>query len=389
MAGVRLPIRTHPLHAFVTNDFEQGLDKIVASTELACYVSQTERGQMLIGAEFDSQPSFIADLVVRRAPELRLQDHGAPAVPALDADPPDVGRALRHLGRLQPDHGRDRRRRLPDHDRLGDVGLQGDPGRRRAMAERIATGRTPDLIAPFALDRFRRDHAMADQASARDALMHELDCPRCGRRPLDEFVFGGERRTAPSPIDDAGGARLRRGLDLRQPRRDRDRALVPRRRLPALADGPPRHLGRSRGRGRDDVRRLRRAAARDPGPRPGAVRRRRRRRSCRPSSPSLGGSCRVRRHRSGRRPVGRRRPRRRPAARRRPRGRAVRRRRAEPGDRVDRARERAAAARSPRSPATASPRRGRPRRRLGDGLRQGDRPPRSQSACCHVTWLPR
>ena len=58
MAGVRLPVRTHPLHAFVTNDFEQGLDKIVASTELACYVSQTERGQMLIGAEFDSQPSF-------------------------------------------------------------------------------------------------------------------------------------------------------------------------------------------------------------------------------------------------------------------------------------------------------------------------------------------
>ena len=131
MAGVRLPVRTHPLHAFVTNDFEQGLDKIVASTELACYVSQTERGQMLIGAEFDSQPSYSPDLVVRRAPELRLQDHGAPAVPALDADPPDVGRALRHLGRLQPDHGRDRRRRLPHHDRLGDVGLQGDPGRRR------------------------------------------------------------------------------------------------------------------------------------------------------------------------------------------------------------------------------------------------------------------
>jgi len=58
MAGVRRPIRTHPLHAFVTNYFEQGLDKIVSSTVLACYVSQTERGQMLIGAEFDSQPSF-------------------------------------------------------------------------------------------------------------------------------------------------------------------------------------------------------------------------------------------------------------------------------------------------------------------------------------------
>ena len=30
-----------------------------------------------------------------------------------------------------------------------------------------------------------------------------LDCPRCGRRPLDEFAFGGERRTTPSPIADA------------------------------------------------------------------------------------------------------------------------------------------------------------------------------------------
>ena len=27
MARVRLPVRTHPLHAFVTNDFEQGLEK--------------------------------------------------------------------------------------------------------------------------------------------------------------------------------------------------------------------------------------------------------------------------------------------------------------------------------------------------------------------------
>ncbi len=32
--------------------------------------------------------------------------------------------------------------------------------------------------------------------------MHGLDCPRCGRRPLDEFVFGGERRTTPSSIED-------------------------------------------------------------------------------------------------------------------------------------------------------------------------------------------
>jgi heterotetrameric sarcosine oxidase delta subunit len=32
--------------------------------------------------------------------------------------------------------------------------------------------------------------------------MHELSCPRCGRRPLDEFVFGGERRAVPGTLTD-------------------------------------------------------------------------------------------------------------------------------------------------------------------------------------------
>jgi heterotetrameric sarcosine oxidase delta subunit len=30
--------------------------------------------------------------------------------------------------------------------------------------------------------------------------MHTLTCPRCGRRPLDEFLFGGERRAVPDWI---------------------------------------------------------------------------------------------------------------------------------------------------------------------------------------------
>jgi sarcosine oxidase subunit delta len=32
--------------------------------------------------------------------------------------------------------------------------------------------------------------------------MHDLDCPRCGRRPLDEFVFGGERRPVSAALTD-------------------------------------------------------------------------------------------------------------------------------------------------------------------------------------------
>ena len=32
--------------------------------------------------------------------------------------------------------------------------------------------------------------------------MHTLDCPRCGRRPLDEFTFGGERRPTANWLTD-------------------------------------------------------------------------------------------------------------------------------------------------------------------------------------------
>ena len=58
MAGLRLPIRTHPLQAFVTNRYANSFDPIVASGDLGFYVSQTARGQMLLGAEIDRQPSF-------------------------------------------------------------------------------------------------------------------------------------------------------------------------------------------------------------------------------------------------------------------------------------------------------------------------------------------
>jgi sarcosine oxidase subunit beta len=166
MAGVRLPVRTHPLHAFVTNDFEQGLDKIVASTELACYVSQTERGQMLIGAEFDSQPSFsrvssydalrsYAYKVTMLLPFLRsmrilrtwagLCDISADWSPIMGET--GVDGFLVTTG-------------------WGTWGFKAIPAGGEAMAELIATGRPSDLIAPFSLERFRRDHVLADQASA-------------------------------------------------------------------------------------------------------------------------------------------------------------------------------------------------------------------------------
>ena len=166
MARVRLPVRTHPLHAFVTNDFEQGLQKIVASTELACYVSQTERGQMLIGAEFDSQPSFsrISSFDALRSYAYKI----TALLPFLRSM--RILRTWAGLCDISADFS----------PIMGDTGVDGFlittgwgtwgfkaiPAGGESMAERIATGRTPALIAPFGLARFRNDLAMADQASA-------------------------------------------------------------------------------------------------------------------------------------------------------------------------------------------------------------------------------
>ena len=48
----------------------------------------------------------------------------------------------------------------------GTWGFKAIPAGGEGMAELIATGRPSALIAPFGLDRFRRDHVLADQGSA-------------------------------------------------------------------------------------------------------------------------------------------------------------------------------------------------------------------------------
>ncbi len=166
MAGVRLPIRTHLLQAFVTNGYSQQLGPIVSSSELLCYISQTARGQLLIGHEYERQPSFsrqwssfqflqscsaqVATLLpfTRDLRILRqwtgVCDVSADFSPIMSTTPVDG--FLVTTG-------------------WGTWGFKAIPAGGEQMAELIATGRTPDLIAPFSLDRFAADHAMADQGS--------------------------------------------------------------------------------------------------------------------------------------------------------------------------------------------------------------------------------
>ncbi len=164
-AGVRLPIRTHPLQAFVTNGYAQTLGPIVSDTELLCYVSQTARGQMLIGAEFDRQQSYSRqstfDFVQAVSSKL---SHLLPFLKGLRIMRQWTGRCDVSSD-FSPVMGFTGVDSFVISTGWGTWGFKAIPAGGEQMAELIATGRTPELIAPFALGRFATDHAMADQGS--------------------------------------------------------------------------------------------------------------------------------------------------------------------------------------------------------------------------------
>lgn len=166
MAGLRLPIRTHPLQAYVTNHYELKFNPIVASTSLLFYVSQTARGEMLLGAEIDRQPSYSY-----RSGHHLIQNCSFRAITLLP-----FLRKLRILRQwtgvcdMSPDYSPIMGKTGVDGFLIttgwGTWGFKAIPAGGKNMAELIATCKTPDLIAPFSIDRFANDRTKADRGSA-------------------------------------------------------------------------------------------------------------------------------------------------------------------------------------------------------------------------------
>jgi len=166
MAGLRLPIRTHPLQAFVTNHYALDFDPIVASMGLLFYISQTARGEMLMGAEIDRQPSYSY-----RSGHHFIQSCAHRAMTLLP-----FLRDLRILRQwtgvcdMSPDYSPIMSKTGVENFYIttgwGTWGFKAIPAGGQQMAELVATGETPELIAPFTLDRFAKDRTLADRGSA-------------------------------------------------------------------------------------------------------------------------------------------------------------------------------------------------------------------------------
>ncbi|MEO8276749.1 MAG: FAD-dependent oxidoreductase [Thermoanaerobaculia bacterium] len=166
MAGLRLPIVTQPLQAFVTQAYRPVLDRIVASADLHIYISQSARGEILVGAEIDPYTTYSTRSTF-------------PFISSCAARAIDLFPFMANLRLLRQWTGVCDM--TPDYSPLlgltpidgfflstgwGTWGFKAIPASGKNLAELIATRRVPALIAPFELDRFRRDRSVSERASA-------------------------------------------------------------------------------------------------------------------------------------------------------------------------------------------------------------------------------
>jgi sarcosine oxidase subunit beta len=166
MAGVKLPITTHPLQAFVTEPYRHVLDGLVSSMDLYIYVSQTARGELLAGAEILPYTSYSTRSTFEFLAE--ASKRSIQILPFMAK-----ARAMRQwagLCDMTPDSspilGATEVPGFHLMAGMGTWGFKGSPVFGLSMAELIATGRTPPVIAPFSPGRFALDRMVPDAASA-------------------------------------------------------------------------------------------------------------------------------------------------------------------------------------------------------------------------------
>jgi sarcosine oxidase subunit beta len=167
MAGVSLPIVSQPLQACVTELIEPFLDYVIVSSNLHVYVSQTAKGELVIGAEVDPYQTYCTrstlptlEQMATYTLELFPQLHGVKILRqwagVCDMTPdyaPIMGRAV-ELDNFFMDVG------------WGTWGFKAGPAAGKFVAETIATGKTATLIEPFTPARFSTGKLLGEKAAA-------------------------------------------------------------------------------------------------------------------------------------------------------------------------------------------------------------------------------
>jgi sarcosine oxidase subunit beta len=166
MAGFRLPIRTIPLQACVSQPLKPFLDPIIVSGSLHVYVSQSARGELVMGGSTDPYPLYSS----RSTLEFKegLMAHMLELFPFLAEI--KVMRQWAGIADMTPDFSPVMGLTPTDNYFIdagwGTWGFKATPVCGKRLAETVATGKPPKLIEPFALDRFQRFVQIGERGAA-------------------------------------------------------------------------------------------------------------------------------------------------------------------------------------------------------------------------------
>ena len=166
LAGFTLPIRTVPLQACVSLPLKPFLDPIIVSGSLHVYISQSDRGELVMGGATDPYPRYQTSSTLDFMEGLMA--HILELFPFMGDVP--VLRQWAGMTDMTPDFapvmGLTPVENYYIDSGWGTWGFKATPVCGTSMAELIATGRVPELIKDFRLDRFRDFSLMGEKGAA-------------------------------------------------------------------------------------------------------------------------------------------------------------------------------------------------------------------------------
>jgi sarcosine oxidase subunit beta len=165
LAGVRLPIESFPLQAIVSEPVKPVMPCVVMSNSIHAYISQSDKGELVIGAGTDAYTSYtqrgalhvnshtlaaICELfpTLRR---MRMLRNWAGTVDVTPDRSPIIGKT--HVPGLYVNCG------------WGTGGFKATPGAAHLLAWTMAHDEPHPIVAPFNIERFR-DGRLIDEAAA-------------------------------------------------------------------------------------------------------------------------------------------------------------------------------------------------------------------------------
>ena len=166
MADVRMPLESYPLQALVSEPVKPIMPCVVMSNTIHAYMSQSDKGEMVIGAGTDAYISY------SQTGGLHIANHTLDAICELF---PVVRRLrmLRNWGGIvdvTPDRspiiGKTPVPGLFVNCGWGTGGFKATPGSAHVFAHLVATGEPNAIAAPFTLDRFRTGRLIDEAAAA-------------------------------------------------------------------------------------------------------------------------------------------------------------------------------------------------------------------------------